>query len=250
MENIKISVITVCKNAQDCIEKTIRSVLNQEYKDVEYIILDGNSSDNTIDIINKYNKNNRIKFVSEEDLGLYYAMNKGIDLCSGSYVIYMNSGDCFFDNKVLKEINFDGKPDVIYGNVVRHYENNIVYEKYAGRYTLFPMILMGRMPSHQSILMKRELLKKYRFDESYRICADYDLLVRCIRAKKNIQYIDIFISCVECVNGISSQPDNIEEMRREDDRSFKIAYPILFKCFILPKLFFRRIKRYKRRREW
>lgn len=246
MESIKISVITVCKNAQNSIEKTIKSVLNQKYKNVEYIILDGNSSDNTIDIIKKYSKKNRIKFVSEEDDGIYYAMNKGIDLCSGSYVIYMNSGDCFYNNKVLGEINFEGRPDAIYGNVVRHYENSIVYERYAGRHTLFPMILLGRMPSHQSILMKRELLQKYRFDESYRICADYDLLLRCMRAKKKIRYIDMFISRVECVKGISSQIDNIDEMRKEDDRSFRNAYPIMFWCFIFPKIFFRKIKGYIR----
>lgn len=248
MEKIKISVVTVCKNAQKTIERTVKSVLAQEYQNMEYIILDGNSSDDTVDIIRKNYKADRIKLISEADTGLYHAMNKGIDLCSGTYVIFMNSGDCFFNNNVLQEVDFTGRPDVVYGNVVRYYKSDIVYERYVSRNTLFFMILMGRMPSHQSILMKRELLKEYRFDESYRICADYDLLVRCMKAGKKIRYIDKYISCVECVEGISSRSDNIDEMRKEDDISFGNAYPILFWCFIFPKIFFRKVKRHILRR--
>ena len=95
---MKISVVTICYNSKLFIEKTILSVINQSYEDLEYIVVDGGSTDGTLDVIHKYS--NRItKWISEKDEGIYNAMNKALDIITGDWVIFMNSGDCFYRYK-------------------------------------------------------------------------------------------------------------------------------------------------------
>ena len=97
---MKISVVTICYNSKLFIEKTILSVINQSYEDVEYIVVDGGSTDGTLDVIHKYS--NRItKWISEKDEGIYNAMNKALDIITGDWVIFMNSGDCFYRHVVV-----------------------------------------------------------------------------------------------------------------------------------------------------
>ena len=115
---LKISVVTVCYNAADSIEQTMLSVLGQSYPDIEYIVIDGGSTDGTVDIIKKYT--DRLAYwVSEPDKGIYDAMNKGIAAATGSYINFMNSGDSFYDNRVVEAVVPYLSSDmeaVIYGN--------------------------------------------------------------------------------------------------------------------------------------
>ncbi|ROT05017.1 glycosyltransferase, partial [Muribaculaceae bacterium Isolate-104 (HZI)] len=113
---LKISVVTVCYNAADSIEQTMLSVLNQSYPYIEYIVIDGGSTDGTVDIIKKY-ADRLAYWVSEPDKGIYDAMNKGIAAATGSYINFMNSGDSFYDNRVVEAIFKDGcdSADIIYG---------------------------------------------------------------------------------------------------------------------------------------
>ena len=179
---MKVTVVTVCLNAEKTIQKTIESVLNQNYQDIEYIIMDGQSRDGTIDIIKRYQGDLRIKLISEKDTGLYNAMNKATQISSGRYICFLNSGDCFCDNSVITDIVPFLDADIVYGNVIRSFQNQKVRETYAGKYKLMRMLMMGKMMSHQSIFTKTNIMQKYRFDEQFRICADFDFIVR---AKKN-----------------------------------------------------------------
>lgn len=116
-ENNKVTVVTVCYNAATVIEETILSVLSQDYQSMEYIVIDGGSTDGTVDIIKKYS--DRIAYwVSEPDGGIYYAMNKAVEHATGDYVNFMNAGDTFFDSNVLKDIFYRKlyTEDVIYGS--------------------------------------------------------------------------------------------------------------------------------------
>ena len=118
----KFSVITVTYNAGKVLEDTIQSVIFQTYRNVEYIIVDGNSKDNTLEIVDKY-RNRISQVISEPDKGLYDAMNKGIQLATGNYLCFLNAGDEFHDNETLQKIVHTLKgmelPDVIYGETAR-----------------------------------------------------------------------------------------------------------------------------------
>ena len=114
----KISVVTVCYNAVNDIEKTILSVINQTYPNIEYLIIDGGSKDGTMDIVNKY-KDKIDVIVSEPDKGIYDAMNKGIDRATGDWINFMNAGDCFYNNVALESVfprNYESVNfDILYG---------------------------------------------------------------------------------------------------------------------------------------
>ena len=127
--DFKISIITVCFNSELNIEETIKSIINQDYGNIEYVIVDGKSNDNTLKIINKYKVKYSIKLLSESDNGIYDAMNKGIDIVTGDYIIFMNSGDKFVDNSVIS--NFvkllkDDYYQIYYGNIINTLEGEIL----------------------------------------------------------------------------------------------------------------------------
>ena len=152
----KITVVTICYNAEKCIKETIQSVLGQSYTDFEYLIIDGNSIDNTVGIIKEFD-DKRIVLVSEKDKGIYDAMNKGIRLSSGEYIIFMNSGDVFADSKVLEDISSELKADVVFGNALIKKQEGTVREKYSDKkFRLFIMFLSGYMINHQTIFTKTE----------------------------------------------------------------------------------------------
>lgn len=170
MQEIKISVVTVCLNTANTIKETVNSVLEQSYGNLEYVIVDGMSTDGTLEIIREYERSCGVKVISDKDSGLYNAMNKGIDLCSGDYILFLNSGDILADKHVVENAaaQICGRvadqadegsvlPDLVYGNVIKIYEDKTVTEKYPGKYTVFKLLMMGRMPCHQGILRRRLL---------------------------------------------------------------------------------------------
>lgn len=240
MQEIRISVVTVCLNTADTIAGTIESVLGQSYNNMEYVVVDGMSTDGTLEIIREYERKSGIKAVSGKDSGLYNAMNKGIDLCSGDYILFLNSGDVFagrhaVENAAAQICGAYSLPDLIYGNVTKIYEDKTVTETYPGKHTVFKLLMMGRMPCHQGIFAKTSVMKRLRFDESYRICADFDFLLRCVHERVRMRYIDVNVSVVDCVAGISSQKANLDQMRAEDDRSIRENYPLLYHLMRIPK---------------
>ncbi len=228
-ESVKISVITVCFNAETEIEKTIKSVLGQSYGNVEYVIVDGKSKDDTVDIIQEYAQKYPIKYLSEKDKGIYDAMNKGVKLCTGDYIVFENAGDVFYDKHVIRDFvkrMKKSKNAIYYGNWVKLIEPkpDVVMEN-RGK---LRALLRGSMPCHQAVFAARELLVKYPFDCSYAIRSDYDWLLRCKKRGAQFCYLNRFV-CVFDGDGVSMKKSNKRVLDRETQRSIKENFPLLYK---------------------
>ena len=158
-----LSIITVCRNSENTIHSTVESVLSQNYDDFEYIIIDGKSEDQTIDIIQEFN-NSRIKLISEIDNGLWDAMNKGVSKSNGKYVTFLNSDDVFKDEFVVSNsLQFLQKEnlDLMYGFVDMYDENLIsVYRQYRVNELSLNFLKKGIMPAHPGSFIKRSLFNK------------------------------------------------------------------------------------------
>lgn len=165
---IKITIATVCYNAEKSIEESVISVVNQTYRNLEYIIVDGGSSDSTLDILNRY-KDRISLIVSESDNGIYDAMNKALSLSSGDFLLFLGSDDHLlsFDvvGKIVAQIN--DLSSVYYGNVFRNSRNDI----YKGHFGKFKLSLENIC--HQSMFYPREIYKKYKYNLDYKVYADY-----------------------------------------------------------------------------
>ena len=174
-----ISIITVVKNDVANIEETILSVLNQTYNNVEYIIVDGASTDGTLDIIKKYEKHVDL-WVSEPDDGLFYAFNKGVDLVTGKWVEFLNCGDFFYNNTVLAEIFAGQKIDAnaVYGSVVCHVNGRrVIIDAHED---IKEKAWQGMRLIHEALFVKAEIIKKFKFDTRYKVSGDGDFVVKCI----------------------------------------------------------------------
>lgn len=241
---MKITIVTICYNAEKSIGETMDSVVSQTYKDIEYIIVDGASQDKTLLYIQKYQqKYPFMKIVSEPDSGIYAAMNKGIQMATGEYILFLNSGDRFYNETVLEKASRQLRANIVYGDVVREFETEAIHESYRGKWYIFWLLLQGRMMSHQCIFTKTEVMKRYGFDETYRICADYDFVVRAMKHKESFQHINMVVSIVENVMGVSSNQENLDKMREEDDRSLREHFPLEYYLLKPIKSFVRYRKR-------
>lgn len=196
----KISVITVSYNAAETIETTILSVIRQTYENIEYIIIDGGSTDGTVDIIKKY-QDKLAYWVSEPDKGIYDAMNKGIGYAQGDYIGIINSDDWYEIEAVQCLVEqIEGDSDVIHGN--------IICEKAVPQLIKPPHNLSSLKNHmtifHPSVFVKRDVYLKYgTFDTKYRIAADWDLMLRFFENKCKFQYCDVTIAHFR-MDGISS----------------------------------------------
>ena len=241
---MKLTVATVCFNAEKTIEATIKSVLDQTYQNIEYLIIDGRSTDRTLELIGKYQTDSRVRMISERDSGLYDAMNKAASVCSGEYILYMNSGDLFADRRVLADVVPCLDADIIYGNVIRVRQDGKHLEKYEGKHVVMRLLLMGRMICHQGMFTRADLMRAYGFNEQYTITADYDFVVRAHKNKCSMRHVDRTVAVVDSVEGISSRTANNDIMRREDDRSLRENFPVWYYLIKLPKEFVRGLKRH------
>lgn len=166
----KVSVITVTFNAADMLEKTLRSVEAQQYVPMEIIIVDGKSTDGTLDIIHRH-ESRITKWVSEPDNGIYDAMNKGVRMATGEWVLFMNAGDTFASDDVLQRVFSENRDSfgVLYGDVVK--DGGV--KKAPSEYYLYHRMLF----CHQSSLTRRRLLLRSPFDTNHRLSADYKFFI-------------------------------------------------------------------------
>lgn len=199
-----ISIITVSYNAVNVIEKTILSTINQTYQNIEYIIIDGGSNDGTIDIIKKYS--NKISYwISEPDKGIYDAMNKGIDIATGDWIIFMNAGDWFYNKDIINNIFYQKKynSDIIYGAVERRGK----FKTYIDKPRPLKQIINNMIFSHQSTFVKTHIMKKYKFEGAeYNIIADYAFFIKQYKNGTKFEELNYIISSYDNISGISSSP--------------------------------------------
>ena len=194
------SIITVTYNASQWIERTIESVILQSYPNIEYIVIDGNSTDGTVEIIKNYESNNvRLKWISEPDNGLYDAMNKGLKLASGDYVWFINAGDELYSENTVQEIanmiDAENLPDIIYGEtkIADEYGNFLAMRRLKTPEKLsWKSFKMGMLVCHQSFIVKREITELY--DLQYRLTADYDWCIRCLKKANNVFNTKLILS--------------------------------------------------------
>lgn len=217
---MKISIITVCKNAENAIERTMLSVVTQSCfsENIEYLIIDGASTDKTVEIIKQYTERYPIKWISEPDSGIYNAMNKGIKMASGEIFYFLNAGDKLFDEKVISLIlkKFDESDfDFLYTDILTCDFNSLSESKikkfnHADKYFLFRDCIC-----HQASFFKKNVIEKFGgFNEGFKLAADYEMLLK-IMADKNLKktYLPITAAYYD-VTGISSTSEDIVKKER------------------------------------
>lgn len=211
----KLSIITINYNNAKGLKRTIESVINQSYKNIEYIIIDGGSTDESIKIINEYQ--NKIAFsILEKDNGVFDAQNKGIQKATGDYILVLNSGDELDNFNVLESIfNTNHTEDIIYGNMMIVHENN------RREYGKMPKMInfehmMNDTLWHPVSFVKKDFLNQVGlYDTNYKIVADYEWFLRAIfKFHAILKYYDLPIS-VFYLGGLSSHIDNVERIKLE-----------------------------------
>lgn len=188
----KVTVITVVLNAAPVVEKTLISVLAQDYPNLEYLVIDGQSTDGTLGIIEKYS-HGITQCISEKDSGIWDAMNKAAKLASGEWLIFMNAGDLFVANDVISRAfsaNAWVECDVLYGDTIFAYCENRISVRAPDIATLRD----GVGFSHQSCFVKTALQKGYEFDLNEHVAADYDFFLRLYKAGKVFRRVDVVVS--------------------------------------------------------
>lgn len=180
VESPLITVITVVLNAKKNLEKTIQSVAEQEYKRIEYIVIDGGSTDGSVDIIRQFHPSLISAWISEKDKGIYSAMNKGAGMASGEWICFLNAGDVFVNSSIIGKIaesilQQQEKPDIIYGNILVRKPKG----KFKERIALSPRNYHRMYFCHQSAFVKLDLLRQYPFDEHYKLSSDLKFLKNC-----------------------------------------------------------------------
>ena len=215
-ENPKISIITVCYNAEKTIEKTIKSIVSQAYKHIEYIIIDGASTDGTLNIIKRY-KDNIDVLVSEKDNGIYDAMNKGINAATGDIIYLLNSDDYFFNDHIVDNIvkEFEENPELelIYGKVkffnipkerqfMRNYDDVTFEAK-----TMLQLIRL--IIPNQCIFAKKSLFNKIGLNNTkYKSNADYDWFLRAVKNNTKMKFLNQYIAFYN-YQGLSYKTRNV-----------------------------------------
>ncbi|MBI1195411.1 MAG: glycosyltransferase [Gammaproteobacteria bacterium] len=179
----KISIITVTYNAVTHLPPTIDSVVSQHNRDFEYIVVDGGSNDGTVDIVQR-NAPPIVKWISESDRGIYDAMNKGVGLASGEWILFMNAGDQFYNADALSQLMAHiESADIVYGDWLLDYGGYQAYQ----RAKPIGNIWKGIVCSHQSMLVRRSLLREHPFVENEPICADYEFM--CWARKRGVRAV-------------------------------------------------------------
>ncbi|MBB3187175.1 glycosyltransferase family 2 protein [Microbacter margulisiae] len=227
---MRISIITVAYNSSDTIREAIESILAQTFSDIEYIIIDGQSRDNTVAIIKEYacRLGNRMRWISEPDSGIYDALNKGIRMATGDIVGFLHSDDVFSSVNVLSRIHHVFETyhaDVVYGDLVYVKHSNLTkaIRYWESKEFTDALLQRGWMPPHPTVFVRREVYQHNGlYDPKLQISADYDFLLRIFKNEKlRMVYLSTLIVKMRS-GGISNRNlPNIVQKMREDYQSLQ-----------------------------
>ena len=212
MYNLEVSIVVVSLNTKNDFTTTIKSIISQTYQKFEIIVVDGQSSDGTLGVIEKF-KQYFSKILIEKDNGIYDAMNKGLKLARGKWVIFLNSGDVFFENSSLEKIfekNYN-TADILFGNTVirnENFEYMISGKKFDENTVLMPFC-------HQSTITKSYILKDNNFNTCYKISSDFNFFLNCYLSKK--KFLNINMTIAKIKSGGVSDKERIKVLNENID---------------------------------
>ncbi|NMH86351.1 glycosyltransferase family 2 protein [Flavivirga algicola] len=219
-----LSIITINYNNAPELEKTLLSVFHQLYTDFEYIVIDGGSTDESLSIIKKHKKQITY-YTSEPDTGIFNAMNRGIDVAKGAYLLFLNSGDVLTSSNALSDfINHEKfKGDIIYGDY-KFKSGEKIYPD-----TLYPSYFMRSSLPHQSTLFKKDVFKKMGgYDETYKIISDRAFYLKCFLSDQfQFTHVKYFLTLFD-MEGVSNNDDYRKKKIEEDERMFKSEYGVFY----------------------
>jgi glycosyltransferase len=256
---MKVSIITASLNNKNTIKKSIKSVLMQEYNDVEYIVVDGASTDGTCDIITKY-QDQIAHYLSESDTGLYHALNKGIALSTGDIMGVLHADDEFFSDNVIKmvvEAFETTNADMVYGNGIyfNRKHNKIIRIWNSGRCTRFKL-WMGWLPLHTSVFFRRDVFERFGYyDENYKIASDTDFLISLLYVNHvKAHWVDKYFVKMQ-IGGLSTSNRFLFQKWKEDYHIFRkhkfVPWLMLPSKVMLkiPQLIHRQLRKQKQKNE-
>ena len=216
-----LSVITINYNNAKGLKQTINSVVSQTVNDVEFVVIDGGSTDNSIEYVK--NEKRITNWISEADKGIYDAQNKGIQIATGEYLLFLNSGDVLVNDSVLEKISkyLIGNKSFYYGNLIL--KKNDVQEKHIAPRLIDMDFILNSTFWHPCVFIKSSLFKKFGlYNTQFKIAGDYEFFVRCL-LKPNVttEYMNEFITLFDG-NGISNNSEYNEILKKEREEAFKI----------------------------
>lgn len=236
---MKVSIITICYNRAQTIQKCIESVLQQNHSNIEYIVIDGNSKDGTQQIIGSFG-NQVTHFVSEPDQGMYDAINKGLAIATGDVIGLLHSDDTFYDEKVVSKIvkAFENNPQIdgLYGNGIyttNDNEQRLVRNRIGGNFHI-NRIKTGWLPLHPTVYLKKEVFEKYGgYNLNFKIASDTEFLLRYLyKYRIRMHYLNEYIVKMR-MGGLSTTASHAIKVLQEDYRIYKfhgLVAPIAVVC--------------------
>ncbi len=250
---MKLSIITINRNNATGLEKTLQSVALQTFKEFEYIIIDGASTDGSVEVIEKFESRfAQLKWVSEPDTGIYNAMNKGIRMASGDYIQILNSADCLaaedVTERMLVALEKACNPSILYGNMVKCFPDGhrMVDKSFAGQEITMLGMYTGTL-NHDPAYIRRDLFEKYGlYDENLKIVSDWKWYLQAIvLGDEKPKYVDINVTLFD-MTGISETNEELNQTERKQvlKQSFPEAILKDYEQYAFPIEQIKRLQRY------
>lgn len=248
-----LSIITINRNNAAGLEKTLQSVAAQTFKEFEYIVVDGASTDGSVEVIKRYeSKFAHLKWVSEPDKGIYNAMNKGIRMASGDYIQILNSADCLAapeaTERMLAELGRQGNPVILYGNMIKCFPDGrrMVDKCFAGQEITMLGMFTGTL-NHDPAYIRRDLFEKYGYyDESLKIVSDWKWYMQVIiLGDEKPQYVDLDVTLFD-MTGVSETNKELDKEERKTvlEQMFPLTILTDYERFASPIDMFKRLQRH------